>query len=302
MTIFATSTSAFYDRSVLDLSSLRSQAEQIQSQVGSGEKLTASSDDPLAASRLRNLSRIEALSQIDTAAANRATADLNLVDSALAEFATFITRAQELATQAASGTLTDSQRKSIGTELSQINGNLVALANTRDGAGHALFGGDAAGDAYQADGTYIGSGSAGVLQLGDGQSVARSFTGPEFLSFKSGGIDTDLFATIKGLADTLSAGGAGAAAAANAALTTLNDGLDSITTAQTVLGARLSWIDLNTQRQQVMGEARSEEQTQLGATDLTTALTRLSELSTVLQASQASFARLAGLSLFDLLK
>ncbi len=302
MTIFATSTSAFYDRSVLDLSSLRSQAEQIQNQVGSGEKLTASSDDPLAASRLRNLSRIEALSQIDTAAANRATADLNLVDSALAEFATFVTRAQELAAQAASGTLTDSQRKSIGTELSQIHGNLVALANTRDGAGHALFGGDTAGDAYLPDGSYIGSGSAGVLQLGDGQSVARSFTGPEFLTFKSGGTDTDLFATIKGLADTLSTGGAGAASAANAALTPLNDGLDSITTAQTVLGARLSWIELNTQRQQVMGEARSEEQTQLGATDLTTALTRLSELSTVLQASQASFARLSNLSLFDLLK
>ncbi|MCH7629242.1 MAG: flagellar biosynthesis protein FlgL [Proteobacteria bacterium] len=301
MTIFATSTSAFFDRSVLDLSSLRSQAEQIQSQVGSGEKLTASSDDPLAASRLRNLARTEALSQIDTAAANRATSDLNLVDSALSEFATFITRAQELATQAASGTLTDSQRKSIGTELSQIHGNLVALANTRDSAGHALFGGDTAGDAYQADGTYIGTGAAGILQLGDGQSVARSFTGPEFLTFKSGGATKDLFSTIKGLADTLSAGGTGAAAA-NAALTTLNDGLDSITTAQTVLGARLSWIDLNTQRQQVMGEARSEEQTQLGATDLTTALTRLSELSTVLQASQASFARLSNLSLFDLLK
>ncbi|WP_225009490.1 flagellin N-terminal helical domain-containing protein [Novosphingobium percolationis] len=302
MTIFATSTSAFFDRSVLDLSSLRSQAEQIQSQVGSGEKLTASSDDPLAASRLRNLARTEALSQIDTAAANRATSDLNLVDSALSEFATFITRAQELATQAASGTLTDSQRKSIGTELSQIHGNLVSLANTRDSAGHALFGGDTAGDAYQADGTYIGTGAAGILQLGDGQSVARSFTGPELLTFKSGGATKDLFSTIKGLADTLSAGGTGAAAAANAALTTLNDGLDSITTAQTVLGARLSWIDLNTQRQQVMGEARSEEQTQLGATDLTTALTRLSELSTVLQASQASFARLSNLSLFDLLK
>lgn len=302
MTIFATSTSAFYDRSVLDMSSIRSQAEQIQSQIGSGKKLTASSDDPLAASRLRNLDRISALAQIDTAAANRATADLTLVDSALNEFATFITRAQELATQAASSTLTDAQRKSIGTELAQINGNLIALANTRDTAGQALFGGDTGGAAYLADGTYVGTGAAGVLQLGDGQSVARSFTGPEFLDFPSGGTTKNLFAAIKDLADTLSAGGPGAAGAANAALTTLADGLDSITTAQTVLGARLSWIDLNTQRQQIMGEARSEEQSQLGATDLTEALSRLNELSTVLQASQASFTRLSNLSLFDLLK
>ncbi|NML92954.1 flagellin [Novosphingobium olei] len=306
MTIFATSTSAFFDRGALDLTSLRSQAEQLQSQIGSGQKLTASSDDPLAASRLRMLARNDAIAKIDTAAANRATADLNLVDSALNEFASFVTRAKELATQAATGTLTDSQRKSIATELGQIHGNLVALANSRDSAGNALFGGDTAGNAYQLDSagnaSYIGSGSAGELSLGDGQSVARSFTGPEFLEFQSGGTSKDLLATIKGLADTLTTGGTGAASAANAALTTLGDGLDSITTTQTVLGARLSWIDLNTQRQQVMGEARSEEQSTLGTTDLTEALTRLSELSTVLQASQASFTKLASLSLFDLLK
>ncbi|WP_225205657.1 flagellin N-terminal helical domain-containing protein [Novosphingobium huizhouense] len=306
MTIFATSTSAFFDRGALDLTSLRSQAEQIQSQIGSGQKLTASSDDPLAASRLRSLSRSESMARIDGAAANRATTDLNLVDSALNEFAAFVTRAQELTTQAATGTLTDSQRKSIAAELSQIHGNLVSLANTRDSAGNALFGGDAAGPAYTVDAsgnaTYVGSGSAGELSLGDGQTVARTFTGPEFLDFQSGGSSKNLLSTIKTLADTLTAGGPGTASAANAALTTLSDGLDSITTTQTVLGARLSWIDLNTQRQQVMSEARSEEQTQIGTTDLTEALTRLNELSTVLQASQASFTRLAGLSLFDLLK
>ncbi|MCW1383000.1 flagellin [Novosphingobium sp. KCTC 2891] len=306
MTIFATSTSAFFDRGTLDLTSLRAQAEQLQSQVGSGEKLTKSSDDPLTASRLRNLSRVDSLAKIDTAAAGRATADLNLADSAMGEFANYITRAQELATQAANGTLTDSQRKSIGGELSQIHGNLVALANTRDSAGHALFGGDTAGNAYQLDSagnaSYIGTGSAGELALGDGQTVSRSFTGPEFLQYKSGGATTDLMTTIKGLADALSAGGTAAASAANAALTSLGDGLDAVTTAQTVLGTRLSWIDLNTQRQQVMGESRSEEQSQIGATDLTEALSRLSELSTVLQASQQSFAKLASLSLFDVLK
>lgn len=306
MTIFATSTSAFYDRGTLDLTSLRAQAEQIQSQIGSGKKLRASSDDPLAASRLRFLERTASAAKIDMAAADRATSDLNLVDSAMTQFANFVTRSQELATQAANGTLSDTQRQSIATELSQIHGNLVALANTRDSAGHALFGGDTAGDAYeiQASGqaAYIGTGIAGQLALGDGQSVSRSFTGPEFLEFQSGGGSVDLMAAIKGLADTLTAGGAGTAVAANAALTTLADGLDSITTAQTVLGARLSWIDLNTQRQTVMGEARSEEQSQIGATDLTEALTRLSELSTVLEASQASFAKLSGLSLFNLLK
>ena len=304
-TLFATSTSAFYDRAKLDLTSLRTQAEDLQSQISSEKRLTKSSDDPLAASQLRALSRADALAKVDTDAASRATTDLNLVDSALTQFASYVTRAQELATQAATSTLTSTQRASIGSELTQIQGNLVALSNSRDSAGHALFGGDSAGDAYKIDAagnaSYIGTGSAGQLSLGDGQSVTRTMTGPEFLSFSVNGTPTDLMAVVKTLGDTLQAGGAGATSAARTALDALGTGLDSITTAQTVIGARLSWIDLNTQRQTAMGETRSNQQSDLGATDMTASLTRLQELSTVLQASQASFAKLSGLSLFSLI-
>ena len=69
----------------------------------------------------------------------------------------------------------------------QIHGNLVALANTKDSAGHSLFGGETAGNAYTLDGAgnavYDGTASVSDLPLGDGQSVKRSLTGPEFLSF-----------------------------------------------------------------------------------------------------------------------
>ena len=298
MSISATSTSAFFDRATLDLTSLRAQAEDLQSQISSGQRLLQSSDDPLAASRLRTLARTDTLSKVDTAAANRATSDLNLADAALGQFANYVTRAQELATQAASSTLTSSQRASIGSELGQIQQNLVALANTRDSAGNALFGGDTAGDAYQVDpatgaASYMGTGTASQLALGDGQSVSRTFTGPEFLNFKDkAGNPTDLMVVVKGLADALQAGGPTAAGAARTALDTLGNGLDAITTAQTIVGSRLSWIDLNTERQTTMAEARTAEQADVGGTDTTAAIVRLQELSTVLQASQASFAKL----------
>ena len=308
MSIFATSTSAFFDRATQNLGSLRGQAEALQNQISSNTKLTKSSDDPLAASMLRSLARQDALSTVDTAATNRATNDLNLADSALTQFATYVTRAQELATQAASSLLPAAQRASIGTELAQIHTGLVSLANTRDSAGHALFGGDSAGDAYRINATtglaeYIGSGSSGELSLGDGQSVSRSMAGPEFLTFKdSAGNPTDLMAVIKSLSDALSGGAASTATAASTALGALGNGLDAITTAQTVIGSRLSWIDISTQRQQTMSEARSSEQSDIGSPDLSSALAKLSELSTVLQASQASFSKLANLSIFDVLR
>ena len=206
MSIFATSTAAFFDRSTQNLSALRGQAEELQNQISSNSKITRSSDDPLAASQLRALARAESIGTIDTAATNRATVDLNLTDTALNQFATYVSRAQELATQAASSLLPAAQRASIASELAQIHKGLVGLANTRDSAGHALFGGDSPGDAYQINAAgqaqYIGSGSAGQLSLGDGQTVSRSLTGPEFLSFKDpAGNQTDLMTVIKSLSD-----------------------------------------------------------------------------------------------------
>jgi flagellar hook-associated protein 3 FlgL len=303
-TIFGTSTSAFFERSLMDLTALRKQAEETQAEMSSGERLQRSSDDPVAASRLRQLARADVFDDIDTAATNRATTDLSLTDNALSQFSNFVTRLQELATQAASSTLSDSQRAGIGEEVAQIRDNLVALANTRDGTGNALFGGESASDAYTLDGagnaSYAGTSAAGVISLGGGQSVSRGVTGPEFLQFQSGGATVDLLAMTKDLADALKSG-TGGAAAANAALTALDDGLNAITTAQTVVGSRLNWIDLNTERRTSLSEMRTSEKTEVGGADLTESIARLQNTMLVLQASQASFAKLANLSLFSVL-
>lgn len=303
-TIFGTSTAAFFERSLMDLTALRKQAEETQAEMSSGERLQRSSDDPVAASRLRQLARADVFDDIDTAATNRATTDLNLTDNALSQFANFVTRLQELATQAASSTLSTSQRAGIGEEVAQIRDNLVALANTRDGNGNALFGGESASDAYTLDAagnaTYAGTGAAGVISLGGGQSVSRGVTGPDFLQFQSGGATVDLLAMTKALADDLKSG-TGGAATANAALTALGDGLNAITTAQTVVGSRLNWIDLNTERRTSLAEMRTDEKTEVGGADLTESIARLQNTMLVLQASQASFSKLANLSLFSVL-
>ncbi|WP_062345839.1 flagellar biosynthesis protein FlgL [Novosphingobium sp. CCH12-A3] len=303
-TIFGTSTAAFFERSLMDLTALRKQAEDTQAEMSTGERLQRSSDDPVAASRLRQLARAGVFDDIDTAATNRATTDLTLTDTALSQFASIVTRLQELTTQAANSTVNDSQRAGIGEEIAQLRGSLVALANSRDGNGNALFGGESAADAYTLDAsgnaTYAGTSAAGTISIGGGQSVARGVTGPEFLQFQSGGGTVDLLAMTKALADDLKSG-AGGVATANAALTALGDGLNAITTAQTVVGSRLNWIDLNTERRTTLSEMRTTEQTEVGGADLTESIARLQNTMLVLQASQANFAKLANLSLFSVL-
>ncbi|MDD3799844.1 MAG: flagellar hook-associated protein FlgL [Novosphingobium sp.] len=299
------STSAFYERATADMTSLRKRAEELQAQIASGQRINQSSDDPVAAARLRELARADSMAEVNTANANRATADLTLADSAIQEIADNLIRAQELATQAANGTLSDDQRVAIGEQLANIRDNLVALANSKDSSGHALFGGETTGDAYIVDAAgnvvYTGTASSGELPLGDGQSVVRGVTGPEFLNFTHDGNATDLFAVIGNLADALSGGSADPAGAANAALDAMNSGLAKITTTQTVVGARMNWVDLNVARYERQGEMRATEQTEVGSIDAATAISDLQQMMTVLEASQASFVKLANLSLFDMI-
>jgi flagellar hook-associated protein 3 FlgL len=305
MVLISTSTSAFYDRSTVGMADLRTQAEALQQQIATGQKLSKASDNPLAASQLRSLARTEQLSQVDAANASRASSDLQLADTTLSSFADYITRAQELATQAASGTLDNIERAGIATELQQIRGNLIALANARDSAGHTLFGGEATGDAYTLDASgnasYVGTATSPDVALGDGQTVRRGMTGPEFLSFTVNGNPTDLLAQIKALGDALAGGAADPAQAARDALDALGAGLDKVTTAQTVVGARMAWIDLTGERRTNLSELNSSEEADIGSTDNATAIARLQQLTTVLEASQAAFSKLANLSLFSLI-
>ena len=107
---------------------------------------------------------------------------------------------------------------------------------------------------------------------------------------------------VKALSDALKGGVPDPAQAARDALGPLDTGLETITTQQTVIGARLNWIDLNAERRVQMSEARADEEAQVGGTDLSLAVSQLQQTMTVLEASQASFARLSQLSLFNLLR
>jgi flagellar hook-associated protein 3 FlgL len=104
---------------------------------------------------------------------------------------------------------------------------------------------------------------------------------------------------MKTLADALQGGSSDPQGAARSALDSLSAGLDAVTTGQTVIGARLAWIDLTTERRTNLGELRAGEESDVGGTDLASTVAKLQEMMTVLEASQASFGKLAGLSLFD---
>ena len=296
------STGAFFERATRQIGSLRERANELQEQIGTGERLSRSSDDPVAAARLRTLARRDRLSQIDERNSDRALIDLQLTDKALVSMADLVIRAKELAMQAASETMGPEQRGLLSAEINGLRESLRLVANSRDGAGRALFGGQAPDLAYDETGAYVGTDVAETVEIGDGQTVTRSLTGPEVLSFEQGGATTNLLVLLGTLGAALQDPAADHLGAAQLALGGLETGLQQITTAQTVVGARMGWIEIIDECRVAHGELLAEERAEIGGADLAETMVRLQEIMTVLEASQASFIRVSGLSLFDKLR
>lgn len=299
------STSAFFERANLQLGGLRRQAERYQAQIGTGSRLVRSSDDPVAAARMRDLARQNTLAKVDTGNSDNVTAQLQTASGAISQMSDMVIRARELAMQASNETLSANERVSIGDELASLRDALIGLANTRDGFGNALFGGQITGKAYQPSGngaSYSGTAQAPSVDLGDGQAVTVSVTGPELFEFTQNGTPTDLFATIGNLAAALQGGSANGASLASNSLDALDTGLGKLTTSQTIIGSRIGWVETLAERRTDRSETIAQEQANVGGADLALTITRLQETMTVLEASQASFVKLANLSLFSLLR
>ena len=302
------STGAFYERSATQIGSLRARAETLQKQIGTGERLEKSSDDPVAAARLRMLDREERVSKVDTRNSESAENNLKFTDEALGQVAVMISRARELTLQAANATTSDEQRASIATEIDGLRLNLLGVANGRNAAGHALFGGQAIGNAYDIDpatgaATYAGTATLDEVEIGDGQSITPGNTGPQVFAFENAdGTQTDLFAELTALSAALRGGGQAAADAAREGLSMLDSGFDKVTTAQTVLGSRMAWLELMSERRTGNLERIADERSTVGGADIAVTMSRLQEMLTVLEASQSSFVRLANLNLFTMLR
>lgn len=299
------STGAFYERGTRQIGVLRARAETLQNQIGTGDRLERSSDDPVAAARLRSLARSERLSEVDGRNSDMAEADLSVADQTLSSISDLVIRVRELSVQASAATLKEDQRAALGVEIKGLRDNLLLLANSRNVAGHALFGGQTSGAAYTdaAPGaSYQGTSSVVPLEIGEGQQVVPGMTGPEIFEFDGGSGRTDLFTVLGNLATALQSGDPAAGTFAQDSLGLLDTGLEKITTAQTVVGARLNWVDLMSERRSETAERVASERADVGGADIAVTISRLQETLTVLEASQASFVRLSNLSLFSILR
>ncbi|KVL39113.1 flagellar biosynthesis protein FlgL [Burkholderia territorii] len=185
------STTQFYQLNVGQMNDQQAQLAQLYQQISSGVSLTTPADNPVGAAQAVQLSMTSAtLSQY---AANQSTAlaSLGAEDQALQNVSTVLGNIQSVIVRAGDGSLADSDRAALATQLEGYRDQLLSLANSTDGAGNYLFAGyknAAAPFTKNAAGgiSYVGDTGTRTVQIDDSRSVPQGDSGLSvFMSVQS---------------------------------------------------------------------------------------------------------------------
>lgn len=213
--------------------------ERVQSQLATGKRILAASDDPAGARRAASLRSQMAAREQDLRNASDARGWLDTADSQLQTAMERLTRARELTVRGATSA-SQSERDAIAIELRSIADELVGIANTNH-LGRPLFGGFTAGPAVELVGgawTTRGDGDEVSRRVSDSELVRVNVTASEWLGF--GSPQGDLLTQLHTLAGNLEAGDQ---AAVGAALDGLSRAADSIAGALGTVGAASNRIE-----------------------------------------------------------
>src|SRR5690606_29596387 len=108
---------------------------KVSEQIASGRRVVNPSDDPQAASRAVGVSQSKSIAEQYMGARVGARNALSQEESVLNSVADVLTRAKTLLVQGSTGTLSDSDRESVASELRGVYETLLGQANATDGNG-----------------------------------------------------------------------------------------------------------------------------------------------------------------------
>lgn len=184
------STGMIFESGVGSIQQRTSSLLRTQQQVSSGRRMLTPSDDPVAAARAMEVTQAKGINAQYVTAQNNAKSSLGVMDGQLSSTTDLLVRVRELTVQAGNAALSPSDRKSIAAELRARFDELVALANSTDGAGQYLFSG------YQGSNKpFAGSVDSGVTYVGDDGQRTLRVSGSRNLSVSQSG--NDVFMRIK---------------------------------------------------------------------------------------------------------
>jgi flagellar hook-associated protein 3 FlgL len=293
----------------------RQQATQVRNleQISSGRRMLTPSDNPAAYVRALEVSQADAGNTQYASNRRSAMASFGMLESTLGDVSNLLQNAQELAVYAGNGTLNDSGRSAIATELRGNLDELLGLANRSDGNGQYLFSGFQTAAPFAGTGSgiqYSGDEGVRMIQVSASRQLGVNEPGREVFERvpASGGGYQSMFKTLSNLIDILETPQTDAAskAAFSSGLSTaqgdLSHALDNVLRVQASVGTRMKEVDTLNDSGDELTIQYKQQLSELRDVDYAKTISDLTQQQTYLEATQMAFLKVQGLSLFDYIR
>jgi flagellar hook-associated protein 3 FlgL len=272
------------------LNRTRLDTQQALLELSSNRRVNQPSDDPAAAAILvqnhdQTISTARYIQSLSSIQGQFQTAD-----STLSSVILVMQRALTLGVQGANGTLSDSDRAAVTSELQGIKDQLISLANTTF-QGRALFAGTMINSPpFVPDNTspsgvrYDGNAAVNAVQIGDGYRIAVNKPGSQL--FMAPG--HDVFQAMTGLVQAMQSN-----TGFTAAMSSLRDAFDYTSGQRVFYGNTLNQAQAQST---YLGSAKlqlSQQENNLVAADLADAASRLVNSETATNATLAAIGRIS---------
>jgi len=281
----------------LNQSKLKTQQATLE--LSTGRSVNEPSDNPIAASLLVvnndqatfNSGHLQNISAVQ--------GQLSTADSTLSSVVTALQQATTLGIEGANGTLSDADRAAIATELQGIQSQLLSLANTSY-EGRFVFAGTITNTPpFVADNNvpsgvdYVGNTGVNKVSIGSGYNLAVNVPGSQLFSAPG----SDVFLAINNLIHEVQTNGdiPDAVSAVGAASSYIS--AQRVFYGNAMNQAQSQTTYLNTAKLQI-----AQQENTLGAVDMATAASNLTQSQISTQATLAVISKLSQNSLFDYLK
>jgi flagellar hook-associated protein 3 FlgL len=280
------------------LANTQQQQDTSSLNLATGSRINKPSDDPAGAAQM--VANTAQSSQADTFLRSITSLNglLQTADSTLSSVVTALQRAISLGTEGANGTLSDSDRADVASELTGIKQQLLSLANTSY-QGEFIFSGTSTVQPFVADPTsssgvtYNGNSGTNKVEVGQNYSLQINQPGSQLFTSASGNVFQSISDLITALQTNNNIGNA---------VSEVSDAYNHITSQRVFYGNALNQLQaqqnyLNSEKVDLATAADS-----ISATDMAATSTAFTQSQVAIQADLAVMSRISQTSLFDYLK
>lgn len=275
---------------------MRARAESVEAgdQVASGKRVShpwdAAADAGMIVRHEQEAARQGAIAQM----ADRSSEELGMVDGALDQVTTSLTRIKELAVQMGNDTYNATDRAGAAAEVQQLFTAVVSQLNVRMGERYLFGGTQDTQPPFDATGNYLGDANVRKVEIAPG--VLQDASSRADVAFKGAGGGTDVLVTIQNFVTALNANDA---VGARTAVGLMDDSIVQVSKERSRVGAMMNVFDVASNMARQTQNGSTDARATLEDIDIFEASTRLASTQRALEASISAAAQQFKLSLLD---